>query len=72
METDQPAKWSSARTFITITCHPLDKKSPVSVNHDRPSKSNVGDIDYIISLEIFVMSQRSIVVPHISLISATL
>ena len=25
-------------------CHPLDKKSPVPVNHGRPSKSNVGDI----------------------------
>ena len=24
-------------------CHPLDKKSPVPVNHGRPSKSNVGD-----------------------------
>ena len=25
-------------------CHPLDKKSPVPVNHGRPSKSNAGDI----------------------------
>ena len=24
-------------------CYPLDKKSPVPVNHGRPSKSNVGD-----------------------------
>ena len=24
-------------------CHPLDKKSPLPVNHGRPSKSNVGD-----------------------------
>ena len=24
-------------------CHPMDKKSPVPVNHGRPSKSNVGD-----------------------------
>ena len=24
-------------------CHPLGKKSPVPVNHGRPSKSNVGD-----------------------------
>ena len=27
-------------------CHTLDKKSPVPVNHGRPSKSNVGDIYY--------------------------
>ena len=29
-------------------CHPLDKKSPDLVNHGRPSKSNVGDIHFVL------------------------
>ena len=45
METDQPTKWPRAQTFTMITVvTPLDKKSPILVNHGRPSSSNVGDI----------------------------
>ena len=29
-------------------CHPLDKKSPVPINHRRSSLSNVGDTEIVV------------------------
>ena len=45
-------------------CHLLDKKSPVPVNHGRPSKSNVGDIILLMIYE-FIFFKITFIIPFV-------